>query len=91
MREVLESFGFSCKRGQLRLPRAVGEAARWIDAGLQRAGLYQQQIHVLGEMHQSIACSIAKAQRELGYAPRFSLREGMTASVEWCLADGQQI
>ena len=91
VREVLESFGFSCKRGQLRLPRAVGEAARWIDAGLQRTGLYQQQIHVLGEMHQSIACSIAKAQRELGYAPRFSLREGMTASVEWCLANGQQI
>jgi nucleoside-diphosphate-sugar epimerase len=42
-------------------------------------------------MHQSIACSIAKAQAELGYAPRFSLREGMATSVEWCLANGQQI
>ena len=89
--EVLESFGFSCKRRQLRLPRAVGELARVMDAGLQGLGLYQQKIHVLGEMHQSIACSIAKAQHDLGYAPTFALRAGMTASVEWCLADGQQI
>ena len=89
--EVLESFGFRCKRTPLRLPRVVGEAARLADAGIQRMGLYQQQIHVLGEMHQSIACSIAKAKRELGYAPAVALREGMTASVEWCLAHGQQI
>ncbi len=89
--EVLESFGFTCKRTQMRLPAAVGEAARLVDAGLQRVGLYQQKIHVLGEMHQSIACSIAKARAELGYAPSFALRDGMTASVEWCLANGQQI
>lgn len=89
--EVLESFGFRCKREPLRLPRLVGEVARLADAGIQRMGLYQQQIHVLGEMHQSIACSIAKAQRELGFAPAVALREGMRASVEWCLAHGQQI
>ena len=89
--EVLESFGYTCKRKQMRLPAAVGEAARLVDAGLQRVGLYQQKIHVLGEMHQSIACSIAKARDELGYEPAFALREGMHASVEWCLANGQQI
>ena len=37
------------------------------DAALQRAGLYHQKIHVLSEMSQSIACSVAKARRELGY------------------------
>jgi nucleoside-diphosphate-sugar epimerase/choline dehydrogenase-like flavoprotein len=89
--EVLESFGFACRPARLRLPRAVGELARWMDAGIQRTGLYQQQLHVLGEMHQTIACSIAKAQRELGYAPAVALREGMAASVEWCLANGQRI
>ncbi len=88
---VLESFGFACKRRQLALPAAVGAAARLIDGGLQGIGLYHQKIHVLGEMDQSIACSIAKAQHDLGYAPRFSLREGMRASVEWCLANGQRI
>jgi nucleoside-diphosphate-sugar epimerase/choline dehydrogenase-like flavoprotein len=89
--EVLESFGFACKRRQLRLPGAVGTVARLIDGGLQGIGLYHQKIHVLGEMDQSIACSIAKAQHDLGYAPRFALRAGMTASVEWCLANGQRI
>ena len=33
----------------------------------RRSGLYHQKIHVLSEMNQSIACSVAKARRELGY------------------------
>ena len=89
--EVLESFGFHCAQKQTRLPAFVGETARLVDGALQGVGLYHQKIHVLGEMHQSIACSIAKAKDELGYAPRYALRDGMTASVEWCLANGQQI
>ncbi|MEB2284465.1 MAG: hypothetical protein B6D46_02975 [Polyangiaceae bacterium UTPRO1] len=89
--EVLESFGFVCEQRQMRLPRAAGELARRIDAALQSVGVYRQKIHVLGEMHQSIACSIAKAERDLGYAPTIALREGMTASVEWCLANGHRI
>ncbi|MCC6847865.1 MAG: GMC family oxidoreductase N-terminal domain-containing protein [Deltaproteobacteria bacterium] len=89
--EVLESFGFACKRKQMRLPRAVGEIARVVDGALQGMGLYQQKLHVLGEMHQSIACSIAKAERELGYAPAVALRDGMATSIEWCLANGHHI
>jgi nucleoside-diphosphate-sugar epimerase len=75
----------------MRLPALVGAVARQVDGALQGLGLYHQKFHVLGEMDQSIACSVAKAERELGYAPKFALREGMTASVEWCLANGQQI
>ncbi len=89
--EVLESFGYACKGKQMRLPAAVGGIARQIDGALQAVGLYHQKFHVLGEMDQSIACSVEKAKRELGYAPRFALRAGMTASVEWCLANGQRI
>lgn len=89
--DVLESFGFRCAATQPRLPAVVGETARVVDGLLQAVGLYHQKLHVLGEMHQSIACSIAKAKAELGYAPRVSLRDGMAASVEWCLANGQQI
>jgi nucleoside-diphosphate-sugar epimerase len=89
--EVLESFGFACKGRQTHLPAAVGAIARQVDGALQAVGLYHQKIHVLGEMDQSIACSVEKAKRELGYAPKFALREGMTASVEWCLANGQRI
>ena len=89
--EVLESFGFRCAPTPLRLPAIVGETARVVDGLLQAVGLYHQKVHVLGEMHRSIACSIEKAKAELGYAPRVSLRDGMAASVEWCLANGQQI
>src|SRR5207253_8440658 len=86
---VLEQdFGLECSHRRFRLPAAVGEVARLADRGLQGVGLYQQKIHVLGEMHQTIACSIEKAARELGYQPRVALREGMRRSIEWCLENG---
>ena len=65
--------------------------ARLGDAALQRLGLYNQKIHVLSEMNQTIACSIEKAASELGYTPTVSLCEGMRASIEWCLANGLSI
>jgi nucleoside-diphosphate-sugar epimerase len=73
------------------LPALVGRVAEIADGGLQAVGLYNQKIHVLGEMDKTIACSIAKARSELGYAPKIGLREGMKASIEWCLANGQAI
>ena len=57
----------------------------------RRAGLYQQKLHVLSEMNKTIACSIAKARAQLGYQPDVELREGMRRSIEWCLANGQEI
>ena len=62
-----------------------------VDGCLQGVGLYEQKIHVLGEMNKTIACSIDRARRELGYEPQVSLREGMRASVRWCIENGQQI
>ena len=49
------------------------------------------EIHVLSEMNKTIACSVDKARDELGYRPGVELREGMRRSVEWCLANGQEI
>jgi nucleoside-diphosphate-sugar epimerase len=87
--DVLQNdFGFRCSQRRLRLPAFVGDVARRCDGLLQSVGLYHQQLHVLGEMTGTIACSIEKARRELGYEPRFSLRNGMRASIEWCLANG---
>jgi nucleoside-diphosphate-sugar epimerase len=45
--------------------------------------LYEQKIHVLSEMNKTIACSVAKAQRELRYAPVIALEEGMRRSIRW--------
>ncbi len=62
-----------------------------IDGMMQFVGMYNQQIHVAGEMAHSIACSIDKAKRELGYKPEIELREGMRRSIEWCRAQGINI
>lgn len=92
VKEVLEQeLGAVCANGQPRLPRWIGSLAQSADAVLQATGLYQQKIHVLSEMGHSIACSIDKAKRELGYAPTVSLRQGMVESVRWCVANGQPI
>jgi nucleoside-diphosphate-sugar epimerase len=48
-------------------------------------GIYHQKIHVLSEMNKTIACTIAKAERELGYRPEVELEEGMRRSIAWCL------
>jgi nucleoside-diphosphate-sugar epimerase len=39
-------------------------------------------------MNLTIACSIERAERELGYRPLVDLREGMRRSVAWCLENG---
>ena len=54
-------------------------------------GLYHQKIHVLSEMNRTIACTIDKARRELGYAPTVGLEEGMRRSIRWVLENGGEI
>jgi nucleoside-diphosphate-sugar epimerase/choline dehydrogenase-like flavoprotein len=92
VRSILEGeFGMACAARQMRLPAWVADVARVGDAALQAAGLYNQSVHVLGEMGATIACSIDKAARELGYRPAVSLRDGMLESIRWCLANGLQV
>lgn len=88
---LLESeFGHRCAHKRLRLPGFASSVAYAADAFLQRLGLYNQKIHVLSEMNKSIACSVAKAERELGYWPAIDLEEGMRRSLAWCAAQGIQ-
>lgn len=81
-------FGFAVARKRMRLPSLASEVARLCDKLLQSLGFYHQKIHVLSEMSKTIACSIAKAQRELGYEPTVELEEGMRRSLAWCLTEG---
>lgn len=76
-------FARPCAHKRLRLPGIASEVALLADRALQAAGLYQQKIHVLSEMNKTIACSIARAERELGYAPAVDLEEGMRRSLRW--------
>ena len=76
-------FKQACAHKRMRLPGFVGDVAQLIDGSLQSIGLYNQKIHVLSEMNKTIACSVEKAKKELGYEPKVSLEEGMRRSLQW--------
>jgi nucleoside-diphosphate-sugar epimerase len=83
-----EEFGIQVAHRRLRLPYLTGQVAQIGDAVIQGLGLYSQKIHVMSEMNKTIACSVERAQRELGYAPTVELEEGMRRSLAWCVANG---
>ena len=76
-------FHRPCAHKRMRLPGIASEVALLVDKALQGVGLYQQKIHVLSEMNKTIACTVARAERELGYAPAIALEEGMRRSLRW--------
>jgi nucleoside-diphosphate-sugar epimerase len=81
-------FGHKCAHKRLRLPGFASEVAYVADRVLQGVGLYHQKIHVLSEMNKTIACSVARAEKELDYRPGVALEEGMRRSLSWCVAQG---
>jgi nucleoside-diphosphate-sugar epimerase len=86
-----QEFGLTEPRFQVRVPHFVGELATFADGLLQSMGIYHQKIHVFGEVNKTIACSIARAERELGYKPQIELEEGMRRSIVSALEQGFKI
>jgi nucleoside-diphosphate-sugar epimerase len=92
VRDVLrDDFGMTVNPKTLQVPGIVADVARLGDRMLQKAGLYSQELHVLSEMNLTIACTIERAKRDLGYKPLTNLREGMRRSVAWVLDHGGKI
>ena len=92
VRTVLrDDFGFAVKPDTIHAPPVIADMARLADRTLQAMGLYHQKIHVLSEMNLTIACSIERARKELGYRPLTDLREGMRRSIGWVLEHGGKI
>lgn len=83
-------FGQPCAHKRMRLPGFASDVAWLVDTTLQALGFYHQKIHVLSEMNKTIVCSVARAERELGYRPTVDLEEGMRRSLHWCMANGQK-
>jgi nucleoside-diphosphate-sugar epimerase len=81
-------FGQKCAHKRLRLPAVVSRLAWLADKTLQCVGRYHQKVHVLSEMNKTIACSVASAEKELGYVPRIGLEEGMRRSLQWLKKEG---
>ena len=84
-----KEFGYTCKHKRMKLPGFASEVAWLADKTLQALGIYHQKIHVLSEMNKTIACSVARAEKELGYQPTVALEEGMRRSLRWCAENGQ--
>ena len=83
-----EDFRIPVKHKVKKLPGFACSVAHGIDAVAQGLGIYLQKIHVLSEMNKTIACSIQKAERELGYDPQIALRVGMQRSIAWVIERG---
>ncbi len=84
-------FKMQVAHKRMRLPGIASEVALMVDGTLQGLGLYHQKIHVLSEMNKNIACSIAGAEKELGYDPKVALEEGMRRSIRWVIDQGWTI
>lgn len=84
-------FGIPVVHRRRRLPVAAGRIAAHADRLLQRFGVIQEHLHALGHLQESGACSIAAAQRDLGYDPKIELEEGTRRAIRWCVETGQPI
>jgi nucleoside-diphosphate-sugar epimerase len=82
-------FGHKCAHKRMKLPGVASEVAWLVDKSLQALGLYHQKFHVLSEMNKTIACSVTRAETELGYRPTVALEKGMRRSLKWCAENGQ--
>ncbi len=91
VRDALEAEGLEVTRRQPRIPRVAAVVAERVDGLLQQRGRYQQALHVLGELKDTIACDISRAREEIGYDPPVALLEGMRRSVRWCLEHGERL
>ena len=88
---ALTAEGFDVTPNSTRLPQLAARLAEAGDRMLQSIGVYQQQLHVLGEMGHTIACDISAASTDLGYTPTVELLEGMRRSIRWCIDRGLEL
>ena len=90
-RVIEKDFAVKVAHKRMRLPGIASDVAWLVDWMLQGIGLYHQKVHVLSEMNKTIACTIEKAERELGYDPKIALEEGMRRSIQYMLDHGQRL
>lgn len=88
---ALVDEGLGVKPNSTKLPTLAARVAETGDRVLQAVGIYQQQLHVLGEMGHTIACDITQSTTDLGYSPAVDLYDGMRASIRWCLEQGLEL
>jgi nucleoside-diphosphate-sugar epimerase len=88
-RTIARCLGVEDGLQPIYVPTPVSRLMELADVILGRLGIYEQNVHVAGEMSRHIACDPAKAKRELGYEPPTDLYPGMKESVDWAVEHGQ--
>ena len=91
VRDAFRAEGFEVTDRQPRIPALAGRMAEAADRVAQRAGVYVQAVHVLGELKDTIACDTSLAQADLGWTPATGLLDGMRVSIRWCLERGMAL
>lgn len=89
-REVIEAMAeaLGAQPRFLKLPGIIAPLSYLGDRALASVGLYWQTLHLVGEADWHVGVSIRKAQQELGYSPRVTLRPGMKDAIGWCRRTG---
>lgn len=77
-----------CKVRRIHLPAFLAGCALMLDEVITAFGGYWMLPHIVGESTKHIACSIEKAKKELGYAPKITFREGYPQAIKWCYDQG---
>lgn len=74
---------------RIRIPLGLAAGAGGLAARLRPDAGCAFYLDKLKEMrHNYWLCDIAKARRELDFSPRYDLRRGMTAAIEWYRREG---
>lgn len=71
------------------IPTPISRLMEIADVTLGNLGIYEQNIHVAGEMSRNIACDPSKAINELGWEPPTDLTGGMRKGIEWAREHGR--
>ncbi|MDD5218639.1 MAG: NAD-dependent epimerase/dehydratase family protein [Candidatus Omnitrophica bacterium] len=86
VRSIAHAMGTEVKI--IRLPEWMAYGARWLDETIAACNRYWMLPHIVGESCKNIACRITKAEKELGYNPTVSFREGYVKTIAWCREQG---
>jgi len=82
-RTIADILGVAEDLQPIYVPKPVSRLMEIADVTLGNLGMYEQNVHVAGEMSRHIACDPSKAKAELDWEPPVDLTEGMQESVEW--------
>jgi len=87
-RTIADLLGATADYEPHRIPGVASQLLEIADKAFARLGVYEQNVHVGGEMRRDIACDVSKAEEQLGYEPPTDLEPGMREGIEWVREHG---